>query len=340
MTTYKDAGVDIEMKGKALEKVKALAASTFTGLSVSSPTMFKFGGGIDLRKLKEKEPIMILSADGVGTKMMIAEMAGKYDTVGIDLVHHCTNDILTSGARPVFFLDYIAASKLKPDVLLEIVKGVTLACKGLGIVLAGGETAEMPDVYNDGRYELAGVIGGIAEKENMIDPSKISEGDVLIGLTSSGLHTNGYSLARKVFFKDNKYKASDYVEELGETLGSALLKPHREYSTLLLPLIEKKLVKGLAHITGGSFKKNIGRIMPKGLGAEISGKWPVPPIFSLIEKEGTVPKEDMRQTFNNGIGMVVIVSKEDSSKALQLIKEKSYIVGKVIKEEGISYVDC
>jgi phosphoribosylformylglycinamidine cyclo-ligase len=316
-----------------------MVKSTFTGLSVSDATMFKFGGGINLKALKEKEPILILSADGVGTKMMIAEMAGKYDTVGMDLVHHCTNDILTSGAKPIFFLDYIAASKLKPEIMLEIVRGVSTACKNLGIALAGGETAEMPDVYFDGRYELAGVIGGIVESGNVIDCSKIAEGDVLIGLASNGLHTNGYSLARKIFFKDNKCKASDYVEELGETLGASLLKVHREYSTLLLPLVEKKLVKGLAHITGGGFKKNIGRIMPEGLGVEIKENWPVPPIFKLIEKLGNVPKEDMRQTFNNGIGMVAIVAKDNAKKAISLIGEKTYVIGKVVNGEGIKYVD-
>lgn len=339
MTTYKDAGVDIEMKKKALEKVKDMVKGTFTGLSVSSSTMFKFGGGISLKELKEKDPVLILSADGVGTKMMIAEMAEKYNTVGMDLVHHCTNDILTSGARPIFFLDYIAASKLKPEIMLEIVKGVSTACKNLGISLAGGETAEMPDVYFDGRYELAGVIGGIVESDHAIDCLKISEGDVLIGLSSNGLHTNGYSLARKVFFKDNNCKVSDYIEELGETLGSALLKTHREYATLLLPLIEKKIVKGLAHITGGGFNKNIGRIMPKGLGAEIKENWPMPPIFKLIEKLGKVPKEDMRQTFNNGIGMVLIVSEDKLNKAIGLIGEKAYVIGKVAKGEGIKYVD-
>jgi phosphoribosylformylglycinamidine cyclo-ligase len=338
MTTYKDAGVDIEMKKKALEKVKALAKSTFTPLSFSSATMFKFGGGIDLAALKEKEPVLILSADGVGTKMMVAELAGKYDTVGMDLVNHCTNDILTSGARPIFFLDYIAASKLKPEIMLELVKGVSTACKNLGIALAGGETAEMPDVYHEGRYELAGVIGGIVEKEMSI-PTKIEEGDVIIGLVSSGLHTNGYSLARKIFFKDNKCKVSDYVEELGETLGSALLKPHREYYTLVHPLLEKKLVKGLSHITGGSFSKNITRILPPGLGAELNREWPVPPIFSLIENLGKVPKADMLQTFNMGIGMAIIVSKDNAKAAMAAISEKSYVIGKVIKGEGIKYVD-
>jgi phosphoribosylformylglycinamidine cyclo-ligase len=269
----------------------------------------------------------------------VAELAGKYDTVGMDLVNHCTNDILTSGAKPIFFLDYIAASKLKPEIMLEIVKGVSAACKNLGIAMAGGETAEMPDVYLEGRYELAGVIGGIVNQDNVIDCSKISEGDVLIGLASNGLHTNGYSLARKIFFKDNKFKASDYVEELGETLGAALLKTHREYATLLLPLVEKKLIKGLAHITGGGFKKNIGRIMPSGLGVEIKENWTVPPIFGLIEKLGKVPRDDMRQTFNNGIGMVVIIAKEHLKEATGMIGEKTYLIGKVVNGEGIKYVD-
>jgi phosphoribosylformylglycinamidine cyclo-ligase len=341
MTTYKDAGVDIELKKKALEHVKEMVKSTFTGLSVSSSTMFKFGGGIDLSVLKEKQPVLILSADGVGTKMMIAEMAEKYDTVGVDLVHHCVNDILTSGAKPIFFLDYIAASKLKPEVLLEIVSGVSNACRSLGIALAGGETAEMPDVYYEGRYELAGVIGGIVEKENTIDTSKISEGDVLIGLPSSGLHTNGYSLARKILFKDNTYKVSDYVEELGETIGSALLKPHREYASLLIPMIDKKLVTGLAHITGGSFQKNISRIMPSGLGVNIKKNWDVPPIFSLLEKLGKVPKGDMLHTFNMGIGMVVIASKKNAPLIVKLLGEKNekcWVIGKVVKGDGINVV--
>ncbi|MBN2454089.1 phosphoribosylformylglycinamidine cyclo-ligase [Candidatus Woesearchaeota archaeon] len=337
MTTYKDAGVDIATKEKAIESIKEYSKSTFTEVSASSSTMFKFGGGIDISKLEEKDPMIILSTDGVGTKMMVAEMMNKWDTVGLDIVHHSVNDILTSGARPLFFLDYIASAKLDSVILVEIVKGISKACKALSIVMAGGETAEMPGVYEKGRYELVGTIGGVVDRGNIIDSSKIKEGDALIGLASNGLHTNGYSLARKILFEDNSHKPDDKLEELGETVGEALLKPHREYASIVLPLIKKRIVKGIAHITGGGFPSNIPRVIPKGLGVEIKEGWPVPPIFTLLQNLGKVPEDDMKKTFNMGIGMVLIVTKEDAKKAIEELKEGT-IIGKVVKGEGVNYV--
>jgi phosphoribosylformylglycinamidine cyclo-ligase len=253
------------------------------------------------------------------------------------------NDVLTSGAKPLFFLDYIASSKLNFDIVKDIIKGLANRCREMGIVLAGGETAEMPGVYYDGKYELAGTIGGFVERENIVDGSKISEGDVLIGLLSNGLHTNGYSLARKVLFEKNNYSCNDFVPEINGKLGDILLAPHKEYASSVLPLVEKKIVHGIAHITGGGFSGNIPRVLPKGLGVEIDkNSWDALPIFKLIQKLGKVPEDEMYCTFNMGIGLVLIVAEESSEYVLQQLKrsnEKHYIIGKVVKGKGVSYVD-
>lgn len=338
MTSYKDAGVDVSKKEKAIEEIKKSVRDTFTDDVLGTATTFKFGGTISLKRFMEyKEPVLVLSTDGVGTKMMIAEMMGKYDTVGVDILNHSINDILTSGGKALFFLDYFASAKLDVNVLKEIVKGIAKECKRHGIVLAGGETAEMPGVYHEGRYELTGTIGGIVERDKIIDGSRIREGNILIGLPSTGLHTNGYSLARRVFFEDNDYSVNDRIPELGCTLGEALLATHKEYATEVMPLIEARLINGIAHLTGGGFPGNIPRIMPKGLGAKIKlGSWKVLPIFRLIQKLGKVEEKEMLRAFNMGIGMVLVVDKEKKDEVMGMLKG-AYEIGEVIAKEGVHY---
>jgi phosphoribosylformylglycinamidine cyclo-ligase len=340
MVSYKDSGVDVETKEKVIEEIKKSVKETFTQDVLSAATTFKFGGTISLKRLiKYKDPILVLSTDGVGTKMVIAEKMKKFDTVGADILNHSINDVLTSGAKAMFFLDYVAAAKLDIETTKEIVKGLANNCKKQGIILAGGETAEMPGVYHNGRYELTGTIGGIVERENIIDGSKIKEGNVLIGLGSSGLHTNGYSLARKIFFEDNNYTCEDVIE--GVKIGEALLEPHKEYASSVLPLVERKLVNGIAHITGGGFEGNIPRILAKGLGAEIKlGSWTVLPIFKLIQKLGKVSEHEMMRAYNMGIGMILVVDADKKDEIVELLKnEKVYEIGKIIAKEGVHYAN-
>ncbi len=338
MTTYKDAGVDVNKKEKTIREIKEAVKSTFTNDVLDSATTFKYGGTISLQALKEyDDPVLVVSSDGVGTKMKIAEMAQDFHNVGRDILHHSINDILTSGATPLFFLDYVASSELDPDVIKEIIENLAQDCKKHGIILAGGETAEMPGVYTEGSVELTGTIGGIVERKDMIDGSTIEEGDVLIGLPSNGLHTNGYTLARKVLFEDNEYEVTDVLPRLQKPLGEVLLKPHKEYGSEVLPLVRQGLIKGIAHITGGGFPGNVPRVLPEGLGASIKiGSWKIPEIFKIIQELGDVPEEDMYQTFNMGIGLVLIVSKENQSSILKPL-EKAYEIGHVIKGAGVSY---
>lgn len=339
MTSYKEAGVDVEAKERAIEEIKKSVRETFTADVLGSETTFKFGGTISLKRLmKYKEPVLVVSTDGVGTKMMIAEMAGKYDTVGADILNHGINDVLTSGAKAMFILDYVASAKLDTAIIKEIVQGMAKECRKHGIILAGGETAEMPGVYQKGRYELTGTVGGVAERENLIDGSKVKKGNVLLGLASSGLHTNGYSLARKVFFEDNNYSVNDTIPGMNGTIGENLLAVHREYATAVMPLVEKKLVNGIVHITGGGFRGNIPRIMPKGLGASIkTGSWEALPVFRAIQRLGNVAEEDMLRTFNMGIGMVLIVDRENMEKIRGTLGEKAYEIGEVTDEEGVQF---
>ena len=339
MTSYKDAGVDVGSKEKLLEKIRESAQETFTEDVLSASTTFKFGGTVSLKRFMQYEhPVLVLSTDGVGTKMMVAELTGKYDTVGIDLVHHCINDVLTSGARPFFFLDYVASEKIDASIVNEMVSCISGTCKKNGIILAGGETAEMPGVYKKNRYELAGTIGGIVEKDNVIDGSRIKAGDVLLGLASSGLHTNGFSLARKIFFEDNDYDCETVLPGMEKNLGRVLLEPHREYATAVLPLIEKKLVNGIVHVTGGGFDGNIPRILPSGLGAKIrKNSWEIPPIFKKIQETGEVSYEEMMRTFNMGIGMILVVSRDNVGAVSQSINEKVYEIGEVVEGKSMHY---
>ena len=340
MTTYKEAGVDVEKYDDVLSKIQRSVQSTFTKDVLHAATTFKMGGTLSLKKFKDyNEPVLVLSTDGVGTKMVIAEMMQKFDTIGADIVNHGINDILTGGGKPMFFLDYVAAAKLDSKIVEEIVRGVAAACKDMDVVLAGGETAEMPGVYYDGRYELVGTMGGVVEKDQMIDGSLIGEGDALIGLPSNGLHTNGYSLARKIFFEDHDYSCKDELPELKGTLGDALLVPHTNYAKMVLPLIEKKLIKGIAHITGGGFDGNIPRILPEGLGVVIKkNSWDILPIFKCMQDLGKVSEEDMFRTFNMGLGMVLVVEKEKAQEVVQQLPGEVYEIGHVVKGKGVEYV--
>ena len=340
MTSYKEAGVDVEAYENVLKDIKKSVKSTFTDDVLQAATTFKLGGTISLKRfMSYKEPVLVLSTDGVGTKMAVAEKMNRYASMGVDILNHGINDVLTSGAKAVFFLDYVASSKLDVNVLRDVVGGIAEECKKTGIIFAGGETAEMPGVYQEGKYDLVGTVGGVVDRENIVDGSRIREGNVLIGLGASGLHTNGYSLARKIFFEDNNYSCDDEIPELGGKLGNVLLATHKEYASSVLPLVEKKLVNGIAHITGGGFKGNILRVMPQGLGARIRlGSWDVLPIFKLIQKLGKVGEGEMLRTFNMGIGMMLIVDRKRKDEVVRMLRnERVYEIGEVIAKKGLHY---
>ena len=303
--TYALAGVDIDAANRATEKIKELARTTFNTRTLSE--IGSFGGMFDAAFPEMRQPVLVASADGVGTKLKVAFDTGIHNTVGRDLVNHCVNDILVEGAQPLFFLDYIATGKLKPETIADIIEGIVNGCSENGCVLLGGETAEMPGFYSTGEYDIAGFIVGVVDRKNIIDGRVIVPGDVVLGLPSVGLHTNGYSLARKLFFEDAKYKADTYLDELRETAGAALLKPHVSYLSVLKGLLGRGLIKGLAHITGGGLLENIPRILPKGTSAEIErDSWPVLSVFQLLQRLGGVDETEMFRTFNMGIGMVIV----------------------------------
>jgi phosphoribosylformylglycinamidine cyclo-ligase len=302
---YKGAGVDIDAANETVRRIKSLAKSTFTPGVLSE--IGSFGGLFRLDPGGWKEPILVSSADGVGTKLKVAFLANEHRTIGIDLVNHCVNDILVQGARPLFFLDYLATGRLQPDVAEHVVDGLARACRENGCALIGGETAEMPGFYSDGEYDLAGFIVGAVEADTLIDGRSIAAGDVAIGLPSTGLHSNGYSLARQVVFEHLGLKVDTRIEEFGETIGSALLRPHRSYLNALYPLVARGAIKGMAHITGGGLTDNLPRILPEGTAARIDrSAWTVPPLFQWLQRAGDIPEADMLRTFNMGIGMVVI----------------------------------
>ncbi|HXG89428.1 MAG TPA: phosphoribosylformylglycinamidine cyclo-ligase [Vicinamibacterales bacterium] len=302
---YKDSGVDIDAGNETVRRIRALARSTFTGGVMSE--IGSFGGLFRLDATGSKDAILVASADGVGTKLKVAFMANMHRTIGIDLVNHCVNDILVQGARPLFFLDYLATGRLQPDVAEQVVEGLARGCRENGCALLGGETAEMPGFYSDGEYDLAGFIVGSVDAEHLIDGRSIAVGDVLIGLPSSGLHTNGYSLARRIAFEHLGLSVDTHVDALGDTIGNALLKPHRSYLHGLYPLIAKGAIKGMAHITGGGLTDNLPRILPPGIAATIArASWQVPPLFQWLQQSGDVPDDDMLRTFNMGIGLVLV----------------------------------
>jgi phosphoribosylformylglycinamidine cyclo-ligase len=329
---YKDAGVNIDEADRAVARIKSLARSTFTrGVLTEIGT---FGAGYRLSGWKQ--PVLISSADGVGTKVMVAIAANRHNTVGEDLVNHCVNDIAVQGAAPLFFLDYFATGKLDAEVTAQIVEGLARGCAANGCALIGGETAEMPGLYKAGEYDLAGFIVGGVERTKMLTGARIAAGDVLLGLPSTGLHTNGYSLARKLLFDVAGYRVSTRVAELGCTVADELLKVHRSYLKALQALAKAGVLKGAAHITGGGITENTPRILPKGLAVEVKvGSWPVLPVFQLLQKLGNVPHDDFRRTFNLGLGMIVVVSRKDLPKAERSLKrlgETHYEIGCVVKQ--------
>lgn len=334
--TYKDAGVDTKEGERAVSLMKDHVKRTFnenvlTGLG-------SFGSLFQIDVASMTQPVLVSGTDGVGTKLKIAFLMDKHDTVGIDCVAMCVNDVLCQGAKPLFFLDYIATGKVKAEKISDIVKGIAEGCRQSGSALVGGETAEMPDFYSEGEYDMAGFSVGMVDKDKIITGEKIREGNVIIGIASSGIHSNGYSLVRKVFFEKMGMKVDDYVEELGMTLGEALLTPTKIYASACSAVLPKYDVKGIIHITGGGFFENIPRILPKGTAAKIQiGTWEVPPIFPYIKKCGNIEKIEMFSTYNMGVGMMMIVDAKDADgavKALREAGETADIIGQIVKTDG------
>ncbi|MEQ9309797.1 MAG: phosphoribosylformylglycinamidine cyclo-ligase [Balneolaceae bacterium] len=325
--TYKDSGVDIKAGEELVNSIKGIVKETHSDAVLSN--IGGFGGFFSPDLKGMKKPTFVSSVDGVGTKLIVAFKAGKYDTVGQDLVNHCVNDIAVCGAKPLFFLDYFSTGKLEQHVGYEVIKGFATACKENGVALIGGETAEMPDIYGPGEFDLAGTIVGIVDEDKVINGSGIKKRDVLLGFKSSGLHTNGYSLARNVLF--TKYEVNDYVEELGSTLAEELLQVHRSYLGLITELKDLDGVNGFSHITGGGMVGNTKRILPEGLALDIDwNAWERPPVYKLIQEIGNVPEEDMQATFNLGIGLVCVVSED----AVDKIKAKAEELGEEVFEVG------
>jgi phosphoribosylformylglycinamidine cyclo-ligase len=329
--TYADAGVDIDAANRATEKIKDLARRTFNSRTLSD--IGSFGGMFDAAFPEMRQPVLVASADGVGTKLKVAFETGVHNTVGRDLVNHCVNDILVQGARPLFFLDYVATGKLSPDVIASVVEGIANGCHENGCVLLGGETAEMPGFYSAGEYDIAGFIVGVVDREKIIDGRTIVPGDVVLGLPSVGLHTNGYSLARRLFFEVARHSTGTHLDELGETVGVALLKPHASYLSHLKGLLGRGLIKGLAHITGGGLLENIPRILPEATAVEIKrGSWPVLPVFAAMQRIGSVEESEMFRTFNMGIGMVIVCSESNANAST--VKHHIEAAGGVCYEIG------
>ncbi len=339
---YKSSGVDIDAGNETVNRIKKLARSTFTPGVLSE--IGSFGGLFKLDTAAWKEPVLVSSADGVGTKLKVAFMMNRHTTIGADLVNHCVNDILVQGALPLFFLDYLATGKLSPDVAEQIVAGLARACQENGCALLGGETAEMPGFYADGEYDVAGFIVGVVERGQIINGSRIAAGDVLIGLPSNGLHTNGYSLARKVAFEILKLDADSHVPDLGETVGEALLRTHRSYLPVIKPLLGKNVIKGMAHITGGGITDNLPRILPHGTAASIDRtSWRVPPIFRWIGESGRVPEYDLRRSLNMGIGLILVTAAHDADAVRQTLlnagEANSVMIGTIIPgDQDVQYV--
>ena len=318
MTDYKASGVDIDAGNEAVRRIRSLARGTFTPGVLSD--IGSFGGLFRLDRDRYQEPVLVSSADGVGTKLKVAFMTGRHGTVGADLVNHCVNDILVQGAEPLFFLDYLATGRLDPAVAEEVVGGIARACRENGCALLGGETAEMPGFYADGEYDIAGFIVGIVERSRVIDGRSIVPGDVLIGLPSAGLHTNGYSLARRVLFETVGWTADTVVPELGATVGDALLAPHRSYLTVVRPLLPRQTLKGLAHITGGGITENLPRVLPEGCSAEIDlGTWNVPALFQLLQERGQIPRDEMFRAFNMGIGLILVAAPAEAERIIDTL---------------------
>ncbi|UUV14886.1 phosphoribosylformylglycinamidine cyclo-ligase [Clostridioides difficile] len=355
MLTYKESGVDIDEGNRAVDLIKGKIKGTYDGNVVGD--LGNFSGLYSLKDfVGMKEPVLLASTDGVGTKLKIAQMMDKHDTVGIDLVAMCVNDLICQGAKPLFFLDYIALGKLVPEHIEKIVGGIADGCKMSGCALIGGETAEMPGMYGEDDYDLAGFSVGIADKEKIVSGNNVKSGDVLVGISSSGVHSNGFSFIRKIFLETYNYKMEQYVEELGMTVGEALLTPTKIYVKLALDVLAKHDIKAIAHITGGGLIENITRVIPKGLGLDINKKsWEKPPIFKMIEGFNAVDERELHKSFNMGIGLVLIVDKANADdvvnfinnrendnaayvdkKYSELLEDKAYIIGEVVdSHEGV-----
>ena len=334
---YKSAGVDIDAGNEAVDRIKKGVRSTFTTNVLTG--LGSFGSLYDLKPILEKyqDPVMVQSIDGVGTKTIIARKLGKFDTIGIDLLSAAANDILVMGARPLTFLDYIANDKLDPAIVEEIVSGMVKACKDTGVSLVGGETAEMPDTYLPGEHDLVGVITGVVEKDKILTGKKIKAGHAVLGLPSNGLHTNGYSFARKLFFEIGGYSVNDTIPELKKSIGLTLLEPHINYTNHVFSALDARVnIKGIAHITGGGLIENIPRILPDGLGVEIQkGSWPVLPVFDVMSSIGNVDEDEMFRAFNMGIGMIFVVDPNDVSIIKNALKELTDVfeLGSVVTGE-------
>lgn len=334
--SYRDAGVNIDAANEALGSIKDMVERTFTdnvlcGLGAFG-AMYRFDGQ------NMEEPVLVSSVDGVGTKLKLAFMTGKHDTVGIDLVSHCVNDILVQGARPLFFMDYLAFGKLRPEVVTEVIRGLTVGCRYSGCALIGGETAEMPGMYLDDEYDVAGMIVGVVDRKNVVNGSRIKEGDVIIGLPSTGLHTNGYSLARKICFEVAGLGVNDPMPGVGRTVAEALMEPHISYAKLMQIVMKVVDVLGMAHITGGGITDNLPRILPEGVSAEIDlAAWTVPPLFRFLQETGDVEESEMLRTFNCGQGMLFIVPEEDKAKAVETVElagASCKVIGAIVPGDG------
>jgi phosphoribosylformylglycinamidine cyclo-ligase len=325
---YKQSGVDIDAGNEVVRRIRGLARGTHTAGVLSE--LGSFGGLFHLGARGYRDPVLVSSADGVGTKLRVAFMTGIHDTIGVDLVNHCVNDILVQGAQPLFFFDYLATGRLDPDVAVHIVDGLARACRENGCALLGGETAEMPGFYADGEYDVAGFIVGAVERERLIDGRSIAAGDRLIGIPSSGLHTNGYSLARSIVFDTLRLGVRDRVPELGMTVAEALLAPHRSYLPIVRPLLDLAVIKGMAHVTGGGITDNLPRILPAGTEAVVhAGSWEVPPLFLWLERAGAVPRADMPRTFNMGVGLILAVAAADVDRVMGSLPPGARVIGSI-----------
>jgi phosphoribosylformylglycinamidine cyclo-ligase len=330
--SYRDAGVDIDEADRAVGAIRRMARATFTKGVLTE--IGSFGGCFALPKMKN--PVLVSSVDGVGTKLKIAFATGRHDSIGEDLVNHCVNDIAVQGASPLFFLDYLAVGRLEAGVAAQVVSGIARGCKANGCALIGGETAEMPGMYADGEYDLAGAIVGAVEKNKIITGAIVKPGDALLALASTGLHTNGYSLARKLLFEVAGLKVESNLEETGSVLGDELLRVHRSYLEAIRALARAAVLSGAAHITGGGITDNLPRILPKGLTASIdTGSWQTPPMFEMLRRIGQVPTDDWRRTFNLGVGMIFAVPATKAAtaqRALTRIGERPWVIGEVVKQ--------
>ncbi len=336
--TYKDSGVDIDAASRATDRIRDLARKTFTPGVLSE--IGGFGGLFDARFPDMADPVLVSSSDGVGTKLKAAFLTGRHNTVGGDLVNHCVNDIGVQGARPLFFMDYVATGRLDPDVIVSVVEGISHACKAAGCALLGGETAEMPGFYKDGEYDVAGFIVGVVDRSRIVDGRSIQPGDLLVGLPSVGLHTNGYSLARKLFFDVSGWTVETVPPDLGISIGDELLKPHLNYEPMLRLVLDRDLVLGLAHITGGGITDNLPRILPEGCGAQVQlGSWPVLPVFELLAKIGSVATAEMLRAMNMGIGMIAVIRPDALESFADGISSEHFVIGRVVEgEQRVSYL--